>query len=120
VLHACHLHGAPGASIDGSARLVADALRRGRPVLADRGASGADLLNPGPENAYTSPGLVVERRTAPAWREALAAGLNDDWLETAGRAALEAGRSLAFEAFTDRLEAVLRRAAERRSALSPP
>lgn len=118
LLDACDLLIAPGGAPrgTGTGRLIADALRRGRPVLADREAPGADLLDPGPDNSYTSPGLVVERRTAAAWREALGAGLNDDWIESAGRAALRAGSARSMDVFAARLEASLERAAERRSA----
>jgi hypothetical protein len=120
VIDACDLVIAHGAGT-GTGRLVADGLRRGRPVLADRDAPGAELIVPGPHNAYTEPGLIVERRTAGAWREALARALNEDWLEASTRAARETGRTLSMDALAQRLETALGEAARRRStALSRP
>lgn len=121
-LDACDLVVAPAGTppAEGTGRLIADALRRGRPVLADRDSTGAELLTPGPENGYANPGLIVERRTSAAWHHALRGALNPDWLDAATHAAIDAGRSLSLDSFAERLEGVLRRSAERRNAVSPP
>ncbi len=121
-LDACDLVVAPAgaARSEGTGRLIADALRRGRPVLADRNAPGAELLIPGPENGYANPGLIVERRTSAAWHQVLRGGLNPDWLDAATLAAIDAGRSLSLDSFAERLEGVLHRSAERRAAVSRP
>lgn len=109
VLAACDLVIAPGGALGQltTGRLVADALRCGRPVLADRAAPGAAMLAAGPENGYTMPGLTIERRTAPAWREALATALEPAWLAEASRAAAGAGAGLSMDALAARIETVL-------------
>jgi glycosyltransferase involved in cell wall biosynthesis len=124
VLAACDLVVVPGAARHDfvTGRLIADALRCARPVLADRQSPGAELLEPGPGNGYASPGMIVERRTAPAWREALATAMTPQWSGPASAAARLTGEGLSMEALAARIEAVLGRAAARRreAAVSRP
>ncbi len=96
------------------ARLAADALRAGRPVIALSGAAGygAARLR---STAQDSPGLVVDTPATDAWSRALRQLGDDAWLERASAAALELGAPMRFDRFIDRLDAVLAEAAAERA-----
>ena len=87
-----------------SGRFVADCLRAGVPVVADRDAAGVALLlgaGDGP------PGLVVTTRSAGAWREAIDRSLEASWRDGAAASARAVGATLSMDALVDRLEARL-------------
>ncbi len=83
------------------ARLVADALAWGRPVLAAPDAPGAELVE------STGAGAVVEPPSASGWREALEHVKNPRWLADASARAAAAGADLGMDAFVTRFEGVL-------------
>lgn len=83
-------------------RLAADALRFGRPVLAIRGGTGAELV------AGQSQGWIVDKPTPEAWSAALRLAGDGAWLQPASAAAREAGRELGFDRLAGRVDAALR------------
>jgi glycosyltransferase involved in cell wall biosynthesis len=83
-------------------RMVADALRWGRPVLVLPGAPGMELIHTdAPE--HERPGLAVRAPTTEAWSDALARVADDAWLASAGAAAASAGATLDLDRQVDRI-----------------
>jgi hypothetical protein len=97
------------------ARLAADALTFGRPVLALSGAAGygAARLR---SSADDSPGIVVDGTGSEAWGRAFRQVADEGWLARASAAAREIGASMTFDRFAARLEEVLTEAAAERAA----
>ena len=93
-------------------RLVADAVRAGRPVLCARGASGDDLID-APVRGSPAPGRVVVP-IARGWMGALPLALDPAWRREAAMGARKLGPTLTLERLLDRLEPVLEEAALRR------
>jgi len=91
-------------SHSGTARLAAEGLRFGKPILIARHAPGASLVIPHPSG---SPGVVVPSVEAKTWEGAMGRLADASWLGRASRAAAEAGELLALPPFLDRLEAAL-------------
>jgi glycosyltransferase involved in cell wall biosynthesis len=93
----------PDRDAGGSGRLLADALRSARPVVAHPQAPGAGLLKP--SHFGTPPiGIVVESPTPTGWTLAIDAASRADWLSAAKAAARDAGAALTMEAMLKRLE----------------
>jgi len=98
----------PGAT----GRLVADAVRAGRPVLCARGASGDGLIDsPAPDSP--APGRIVVP-IARGWLGALPLALDPAWRREAALGARRLGPTLTLDRMLDRLEPVLEEAALRR------
>lgn len=98
----------------GAARLGAEALAFGRPLVAGVGAVGYGLarLRSATED---SAGIVVESPSREAWGRALAQACDPAWLARASAAAREVGRPMTFERFAETLEALLAETARERS-----
>lgn len=111
-LAACDLAAAPlgGRHAGETGRFIADALRVGRPVAADQGVRGAELLGPLNGAGSARPGHVLVSPDAHHWKRALLGALSERWLEEAGAAAAVVGRELSMESLVARLEGALARA----------
>ena len=108
LLAACDVAAAPlaGAARSCAGRFIADALRMGRPVLAERAACGAELLlGTGPP--ATRAGVVLDTARASIWRGAFEKALSEPWRARAAAAAAAIGRGLGMGEFLSRLEAAL-------------
>lgn len=115
LLAASDVVAAVGRNALGSGRLIADALRMGRPVAADAEASGAALLEasgPGAEAA----GWTTGDRTVAGWARVLEEALDEPGRARAARAARRQSPSLAFEALVDRVEGALEDTAHQQEA----
>jgi Glycosyl transferases group 1 len=77
-------------------RFIADALRSGRPVVAQSGAAGSELLR-SPDRSTPSAGIVVEDGTAAGWAASIGAGLSRGWRAIASVAAARVGADLSME-----------------------
>lgn len=98
---------------EATGRFVADALRLGVPVIADRDAPGAGLVRP--TTFGTGPlGAIVHERTPGAWARAIADASDVTWRRDACEAARAVSDTLSMEGLLDRLTEALRRAARRR------
>jgi hypothetical protein len=118
-LAACDLAAAPdrAAGEGDTGRFIADALRLGRPVLADRLAPGAELLLPrAAAGNQILPGMVVESRGGGAWVRALQQAMRPEWRAQAAEAARVAGDGLGIADWVGRVERVLLESAAHRAA----
>lgn len=90
----------------GAARLGADALGHGKPLLALSGASGYGLARV-KSSLGDAPGLVIDHNSPGEWGRAMAQLADDDWLGRATAAAIEIGAPMPFERFGATLEILL-------------
>ncbi len=98
---------APGGPPRARARtMIADALRCGVPVVADRRYPGAELLAPGRERPMGA-GLLIERATADDWRRAMDDAASPARLESLRGAALLTGATLGIQDTINRLHELI-------------
>jgi len=90
-------------------RFVSDCLRLGVPVIADADAPGIELIEPTAFGA-AAVGLVIAKRDAGTWAEAISRLLTPEWLEPSRRAARDVGATLSMASLITRLEHVLAKA----------
>ncbi len=110
LLSACDAAVAPFAASPGAGtgRFVADAIRMGRPVLADPRSPGAVLLSDHAALGGASPGGLAEGGTVLAWTAAFRDALDPRWRRERAAAALALAPSLSIDRLAERLDAVLR------------